>query len=118
MKKKRESQAGQEIPRSQWVKFFNRFSQEHEGWPVEVEVAEKGRRSGVEVRALPLQGISVDLKRGAKDTTSIMLDMKPTIHLTHLVPRTKHVVLSEDQQKLEVMSASGEKTIVHFQSPS
>lgn len=116
-KKKRISRTGREIPRSQWTKFFNQFSQEHEGWLAGVEVTEKGRRTGVEARTLPLQGISVDLKEGANDTTSIMLDMKPTLHLTHLVPRTKHVLLNENQHELEVVAAGGEKTIVHFQSP-
>ncbi|HZQ47353.1 MAG TPA: DUF5335 family protein, partial [Verrucomicrobiae bacterium] len=107
MKKKQAGRTGREIPRSQWVRFFNRFSQDHEGWPAEVKVLENGRRSEVEARTLPLQGISVDLKAGANDTTSIMLDMKPTLHLTHLVPHTKHVVLKEDQQELEVVSADG-----------
>src|SRR5258708_7726407 len=54
----------QEIPRNQWVRFFDVFSKNHDGWLIEVVVAGRGNRSRVEARRLPLQGITVDLKTG------------------------------------------------------
>lgn len=113
----RGTQSGQEIPRNQWVRFFDAFSKDHDGWPTSVEVIPKGKRKQVEARKLPLQGITVDLKRPDRDTTSIILDMQPNVHLTHTVPKTVQVVLREDQQELEIASSSGDKAVVRFQAP-
>jgi len=111
------SPAGREIPRDQWVRFFDDFSLDHDGWLMEVEVAGKDDRRKTEARRLPLQGITVDLNPGDNDTTSIILDLQPNVHLTHSVPRTTQVVFDEDRQELDVISADGETTMVRFQSP-
>ncbi|MDB6112903.1 MAG: hypothetical protein JWR69_4653 [Pedosphaera sp.] len=111
------STAGQEIPRSRWVRFFDAFSKDHDGWPTSVEVTPKGKGKQVEARKLPLQGVTVDLKPQDKDTTSIILDMQPNVHLTHTVPETIQVIFREDQQELEIASSSGDKAVIHFQRP-
>jgi len=113
----RGEQTEQEIPRSQWVKFFDAFSRDHDGWPTSVEVTPRGKGKQVEARKLPFQGITVDMKPPDKDTTSIILDMQPNVHLTHTVPRTTRVILREDRQELEIASATGDRALVRFQSP-
>jgi hypothetical protein len=109
--------AGREIPRSQWEHFFDAFSRDHDGWIARVEVAEKGRRSGEETRRMPLHGITVDTKPGARDTTSIILGLQPNVHLTHMISKTKQIVFNEDEQEIRIESGDGDKTIVHFEVP-
>ncbi len=57
----RHSMANREIPRGQWTAFFDSFSLQHGGWIVRVEV-QHGADSQLLVRALPLLGITLDLK--------------------------------------------------------
>ncbi|MDB6122261.1 MAG: hypothetical protein JWQ71_1254 [Pedosphaera sp.] len=110
-------ETGQEIPRSQWERFFDNFSRNHDGWLARVEVSEAGAGSGEETRTLPLHGITVDTKSGANNTTSVILGLQPDVHLTHMIPRTKKIIFNEDQQKIEVESSTGDTTIVHFKAP-
>ena len=51
-----------EIPREQWLRFFDDFSKKHEGWIVNWEVL--GRDIGDQEKTirLPLIGISADVK--------------------------------------------------------
>lgn len=106
-----------EIPRNQWVKFLDQFSKVHDGWPTTVKVTRAGkRRLATEARALPLQGITVDLKnRADRDRTSIILDMQPNVHLTHSVPETKRVISRENE--LEIEAANGDRALVSCKSP-
>lgn len=82
-----------------------------------VEVVSKGRRGALEARDLPLQGIAVDLKGSSPDTTFIILDMRPNVHLTHSVPRTKQVTFNERKQQLQISAANGDKAIANFKAP-
>jgi hypothetical protein len=109
--------AGREIPRNQWARFFNAFSKDHDGWIARIEVISDGKNSGEETRSLPLLGITVDTKPGAGNTTSIIMGVQPNVHLTHMVTRTKQIRINEDEQEIHIESASGDKTIVHFQAP-
>jgi hypothetical protein len=107
------------IPQHQWVQFFNDFSRRHAGWLAEVEVREQGDASRVEARRLPFEGITVDLKPGALDTTSIILEMQTNVHLTHMIPRTRQIYFTENppQIEIQVIAANGDRTIAHFHSP-
>src|SRR5215831_19209372 len=54
----------QTIPRPSWERFFDRFSSEHEGWPVSIEVDDKPLKDMVEAHNLALEGITADQKDG------------------------------------------------------
>jgi hypothetical protein len=94
---------------------LNRFSKEHDGWLARVDVSETGTRGGTEARLMPLLGISIDMKPRAKDTTSIMLDVRPNVHLTHWVPKTKKIIFSEQEQVLRITSTTGDRAIVRLE---
>ena len=51
-----------EIPREQWVKFFDDFSKKHEGWIVTLEVMGSDIGDQQETNKLPLVGVSADVK--------------------------------------------------------
>src|SRR5215831_11205356 len=54
----------QTIPRPSWEIFFDRFSSEHEGWPVSIEVDDKPIKDLVEAHNVALDGITADQKDG------------------------------------------------------
>jgi hypothetical protein len=83
-----------------------------------VDVSKPGTRGGTEARLMPLLGISIDMKPSAKDTTSIMLDVRPNVHLTHWVPRTKQVIFDEQKQRLQITSSTGDRAIVCLEKPA
>lgn len=110
-----------EVPQKQWGKFFDRFSDEHLGWPVTIEVL--SREAGPE-RVLadqPLRGISLDpagsrpctIDVGAGDTTSS--------NFTHTVDHPRHVRLADqgaDAGTLEIEPKDGPVTLVHYHRPA
>ena len=51
-----------DIPREQWIKFFDDFSWRHEGWIVTLEVLGPDIGNQEEANNLPLVGISADVK--------------------------------------------------------
>jgi hypothetical protein len=82
---------------------------------VEVSPARRGRTE--EARDLPLQGITADLQGSSSGTTFIILDMRPNVHLTHSVPRTKQVIFDESKKQLKITSANGDSATVNFKPP-
>jgi len=52
----------QEIPRENWLGFFDQFSRQHEGWRANLDVLCSGEGAETEARDSPLVGISADLK--------------------------------------------------------
>ncbi len=113
-----ESETISEIPKANWSKFFNDFSRKHEGWIAEIEASQRGSRKRVEARRLPFEGITVDLKPRAQNTTAIILEMQANTHLTHMLPNTKQVHFKEQPTEIHITAANGDKTIVHFQQPA
>ncbi len=111
-----------EIPRKEWVNFFDGFSRQHRSWLINLEVTQDGKKHALEARELPFQGVTVDLKHGDEDTTSITLEQGRQQYLTHTVPHTKRVLLEQTQQGadsgLTIESADGSKTMLKFRSPA
>lgn len=84
-----------EIPREQWVEFFDRFSDEHRGDTVTVEQLASGDaadRIRPVVRELPLVGIGADLKDRECDVT-ITAGPLGRDHVTHVVPAVARVLV-------------------------
>jgi hypothetical protein len=84
-----------EIPRDQWVEFFDRFSDEHQGERVAVEVLGSGDdtdRIRPVARDLPLVGIGADLKDRECDVT-ITTGPLGQDHVTHIIPAVTRVTV-------------------------
>ncbi len=107
--------SGREIPRKDWLKFFDRFSRDYAGRLASIEVTARGESFDVEARQLPLLGVSVDLHPRDKSTTAIMLDVRPSVHITHTVPLTEKVVFREEDHELEIDASNGDKAILRFE---
>lgn len=112
--------ATREIPREEWIEFFDGFSRQHEGWLVTVEVLSSELGAQVEARELRLEGITADLKGDGEDTISIMVGETPDDHVTHTITAPSHVRLEQTQEganeALQIESASGAMTLLRFRS--
>ena len=106
-----------EIPREQWIRYFDNFSKNHEGWIVTVEVLGPDLGDQEEARGLPLVGLSADVK-ARENRVEIIVGGKPDIDVTRFIERPNHVWIKEPRmpgdEAIEVESEDGIKTILNF----
>jgi Family of unknown function (DUF5335) len=111
--------ANREIPRGQWIAFFDSFSLQRRGWIVRVEV-QHGADSQLLVRALPLVGITVDLKGSEAGSLLITLGKTPEDHWRHRIVAPVRIRLKETQtgavEAVEIAATGGETTLVQFRA--
>ena len=107
-----------EIPRDEWLSFFDEFSRQHEGWLVTVEVLAGESGAQLEAHDLPLVGITTD-SHGNSETIAIIVGQTIDDHVTHTISEPAQVWLEETDegahQALQIESAN-EKTIIRFRS--
>jgi uncharacterized protein DUF5335 len=107
-----------EIPRPEWSSFFDRFSRTHEGWLVRLdEIALPAGPTALEVRALPLLGLSYDRH---DDSVVIALGGRDGENLSHAIPRPSRVVVEQNDegidQAVRIEPERGEAARVSFRS--
>jgi hypothetical protein len=109
-----------EIPRHEWIDFFDSLSLQHEGWLVTLEVLDTDLGPEVEAVKLPLQGITADVSDDGADAITITLGQTLEEHLTHIIVKPTMIRIAETEegghQALQIESASGTTTIVVFRS--
>ena len=106
-----------QIPREQWVRFFDDFSKQHEGWIATLEVLGSDLGSQEEANRLPLVGISADLKDRA-NRIEIMVGGRFDAHLTRIINAPKRVWFKppdeEPHEAVEIESEDGTRTLLRF----
>jgi len=106
-----------DIPREQWIKFFDEFSKKHEGWIVTLEVIGSDIGDQDEVNGLPLVGISADVK-ARENRINFILGGKPDANVTRFIERPKRVWVKDPKipgdEVIEVESEDGIKTLLNF----
>jgi Family of unknown function (DUF5335) len=106
-----------EIPREQWIKFFDDFSKKHEGWIVTLEVIGSDVGDQEEAKGLPLVGISADLK-DRENRVEIILGGRRDANLTRIIDTPKRVWLKEPEEvaheAIEIESEDGTMTLLTF----
>lgn len=107
-----------EVPRGRWIKFFDDFSKEHQGWIATVEVIGPEIGDQEEAAGLPLVGISADLK-DAENRIEVTVGGRPDAHITHTINNPQTVELKPaaeaGDEAIEVKSDDGTITLVTFQ---
>jgi hypothetical protein len=115
-----ESPSTREIPRSQWAGFCDRFSRQHGGWLVTIELLGAETGAQVEVRNLPLKGITAEMKNSGPDVISVVVGSTPREHVAHTVAEPRRIWVEETQNgahaALEIESFDDTKTLVRFRS--
>lgn len=106
-----------EIPRGEWIEFFEDFSRRHRGWIVTLQ--ESGGDIGIqeETFRLPLVAITADLK-DHENRLAVILGGKPDADMNHFIDRPVRVWARsadlEQYDALEVESEGGRKTRLQF----
>jgi hypothetical protein len=106
-----------DIPREQWIRFFDDFSKNHEGWIVTLEVLGADIGDQEEADRLPLVGISADVK-DRENWIEIIIGGRPDVDVTHFIEKPKHIWVKEPKfpgdEAIEIESEDGIKTILNF----
>jgi hypothetical protein len=106
-----------EIPREQWLRFFDDFSKKHEGWIVIWEVV--GRDIGDQEKTirLPLIGISADVK-ARRPSIDIIVGGRLDAHVTQVIEMPKRVWFKKPDlpghEAIEIETDDGRVTLVTF----
>jgi hypothetical protein len=107
-----------EIPREQWISFFNNFSKQHEGWIVTVEVIASDLGDQEEAAGLPLVGISADVKAG-ENRIVIIVGGRSDTDVNRIIEKPNRVWWKPPQgvadEAVEIESEDGTMTLVSFQ---
>ena len=109
-----------EIPRYEWVAFFNSFGLRHHRWLVTIELLDAENTLHVKTKEMPLETITAKLNRVGEDLISILVDRTtPQERVTHTIRAPTHVRVKQTDagadEALEIESA-GSTTILHFRS--
>ncbi len=109
----------QEINSRTWVPFFSDLNNRHHGQRIDVEIVRAGGGAPrTELRQRRLQSISSMLGRpGERDAISITVSEDDQRMISRSISDVKQVRLFNnggEDEKLEVESADGEKTVVVF----
>lgn len=108
-----------EVPREEWVSFFNDFSRRHDRWLVNIELIGGDLGAQVAGRSLRFEGVNADLKDG-EDLVTIDLGHEADRAYSHTISHPTHVWLgrsvaeSGQFETLDIESAGGVTTLVRF----
>ncbi|MHA3770664.1 DUF5335 family protein [Verrucomicrobiota bacterium sgz303538] len=106
-----------EIPKEDWVSFFNDFSGKHRGWMVSIEEESEEIGDQEETDLLPFVGISADLK-DRENRIAIMVGGKKGSDINRIIDTPDHVWfkhgLMEQYDAIDVESKDGTKTLLQF----
>lgn len=109
-----------EVPREEWVAFFDSFSRQHEGWRVNLEVFGADIGAQVEGRDLVFEGITAELGRVGEDAIEIMVGERAEAHITHRIasPRKTNIEQTDEgaDAALAIKAADGVTTLLRFRS--
>lgn len=109
----------QQIPHYEWRRFFDEFSWQHQSWRVTVEMLGRDIGHQVQVRNLPLEGITVEPNEIGEDEITIIAGSRPDAHISHTIRTPRHVWLKQNDEgadeALEIESFEG-ITLVSFRA--
>ena len=108
-----------EIPRDEWVEFFDNFSNRHQGWLVTIEMLGADLGDQIQARDLPLEGIIAEPNDEGGGVIEILAGRKPDSHISHTVSAPVRVWLKQtDQRADEVLEIESEdiRVLIRFRS--
>ena len=110
------------IPRSEWPKFFDSFSRQHEGWLATLEIFATDIGAQVEERELAFEGIVDEWDEALGNQIIIMMGAKPDDHITHTIGRPTNVSVEQTDEgadvTLAITSEGGAVALLRFRSPT
>jgi hypothetical protein len=108
-----------EIPRDQWTQALDRFSTQHEGWLVSLDVLDQTLGAQPEITDLPLIGITAET--GTQEPTITIAAAQSTDEqVTHTIHSPTHVRIEKTDEgadaAVQVESAEGSTAILRFKT--
>ena len=104
----------QEIPQDRWERFFQEFSQSHQGEPVHIELLDPDLGDQPFAADAPLLGIQFDRAGSRAGAVEIMTGNDPDSVSTHVVGRPTHVHFAQEADgpggAIEIRAGDGEPT--------
>jgi hypothetical protein len=88
----------QQIPHYEWSRFFDEFSRQHQSWLVTVEMLGRDIGHQVQVRNLPLEGITVEPNEIGEDQITIIAGNRPDAHISHTITTPSRVWLKQNNE--------------------
>jgi len=109
-----------EIARYDWVSFFDSLTHLHVDEPVRIEVLRPDIGAQLEVKDLPLDGITAEVK-GPGASITIAAGSDPERHISHVISDPVSVRVARDgagyDDTLEIVDADRTITLVYFDAP-
>lgn len=109
-----------EIPKTEWPKFFDSFTRQHEGWLVNLEIFGSEIGAQIAERQLTLEGITDERNGTDGNTIIIMMGAKPNDHITHSITYPTGVSLEQTDEgadmALEIKGKDGATALLRFRS--
>ncbi len=106
-----------EIPREQWISYFDEFSRNHEGWIIALKVIGSDIGDQDEANGLPLVGISADIK-DRENRVAIIVGGRSDTDVNRIINSPRRIWVKEDKlpgdEAIEVESDDGTRTLVTF----
>ena len=106
-----------EIPLEQWIKFFDDFSKQHEGWIVNWEVLGADIGDQLKTTRLPLVGVSADVK-GRVPRIDVIVGGRLDAHVTQIIEAPKRVWFKPPErpghEAIEIECDDGRVTLLTF----
>ena len=110
------------VPRSEWPKFFDSFSRQHEGWLATLEIFATELGAQVEEHEMAFEGIVDEWNEAVGNQIIIMMGAKRDDHITHTVAHPTNVSLEQTDEgadvALAITSEGGAVTLLRFRSPT
>jgi hypothetical protein len=108
------------IPDEEWIAYFDRFSRDHVGCPVTIQVLDKEAGPQHIALDLPLDGISFDTKGTRPCTIEISVGDRPDRHVRHVIDMPLNIREVEEPNgdiDVQIEPATGPVTLVHVRAP-
>ena len=106
-----------EIPREDWVRQLNEFTNIHEGWLVSLDILSTELGAQPEIDNLPLLGVSAD-RIDHDGTIVVSVAGSASEHFTHIIENVARIYVERTDDgadaALEIESADGTRTILRF----
>lgn len=98
--------ASEEVPRNQWDSFLSRFSRQHAGHRISLELRKPRVGTVVEVEDGKLENVLYDHANGEQRISIVVGDAPESEHFTHVVDEPNRMRLGESEE-LEIEAEEG-----------
>src|SRR5688500_16857492 len=123
VRKARRIMETRDIPEQEWIEYFDRFSRDHAGWPVTIEVLDPDSGPQNVAEGLPLAGISFD-KTGSRPCVIQISAGDPSgRHVNHVIDLPLHIREADEtgapdgRVDVQIEPARGPTTLLHLRGP-